>query len=258
LYLPSRAQIYVKGYAGYSFSTGNEKLTSYETYDSRSDSRISETSYKMGFGEGLNPGASIGYQLNKNIAFELTGNMQLFSRFSYSNPSKWFPDNPPMDESYQWAASGFFGDAEYENQLFQFSPQVVFQLNPYRKWTFYLKAGPDFLLIKSKQTLRSISRDFQYDSHLPSYLTTNEYSGNINTGIQSSFGIEYGLSKNISAFIELTAVYARYTFKERKILRYEIDGIDAISELQTTTFNNNTKTDYSHTGLNIGLKYIFR
>jgi hypothetical protein len=73
------------------------------------------------------------------------------------------------------------------------------------------------------------------------------------------FGIEYSLSKNTGVFVELTAVNAQYTFKKRKILRHEIDGVDAISGLEAVTFNDlNAKGDYSHTGLNIGLKYIFR
>ena len=77
----SHAQIYLKGYTGYALSMGNEKLTLTEIVNNKRN----ESAYQLKLGQGINLGLSIGYALNKNIAFEITGNTQLFSKFSYSN-----------------------------------------------------------------------------------------------------------------------------------------------------------------------------
>jgi len=238
----SHAQMYLKGYTGYALSTGNVKLTSSITINN--DQYAS--SYQMKCGQGLNLGLSIGYALNKNMALEITGNTQLFSTFHYS-PYQWDYD---YDDTYgiSYSYSGFFDDFKYTNTIFQLSPQIVFMSNPYNQWTFYLKGGPDFIWVAHKRTTLT-----------ETLYTTTRFSGNINTGIQYSFGTEYELSKNIRVFAELTMVNVRYTFKRSKILQSERDGVDVMSELSSTSFNDlDDKIMFSHAGLNIGLKYTFK
>jgi len=251
----SHAQIYIKGYTGYALSTGNEKLTSYETINNEKY----EFSYQWKLGQGVNLGLGIGYGLNKNVAFEITGNTQLFSKFKYSNPYRWdFTCNQEIGCS--WYTEGFFGDLEYINTLYQVSPQIVFKSNPHNQCIFYLKGGPDFVWVTHKRTTQTISVVYPiFNTYIPSVLRTTEHSGNINTGIQCSFGTEYKLSKSIYVFAELTAVNVRYTFNHGKILRYEIDGVDSLSELGSTSFDNlDDKVIFNHTGLNVGIKYTFR
>jgi len=251
LYGTSQAQIYVKGYTGYALSTGNEKATSIETLNDRRYA----SSYRLKLGQGLNLGLSIGYALNKNIAFEITGNTQLFSKFKYSKPfNDWGFTSGPK-EHYSWSVSGFFGDLEYASTIFQMSPQIVFKSNPYNQWTFYLKGGPNFTGIIHKRTIQSAYR------YLGLHTTklSAKLSGNINTGLQCSFGTEYELSKNICVFAELTTVNVKYTFKKGKILRYEEDGVDMLSTLGSTKNNDlDDRVNFNHAGLNIGIKYIFR
>jgi hypothetical protein len=249
--------MYVKAYTGYALSTGNEVLTSYESI--KKDEYAS--SFRLKFGQGVNLGLSMGYDLNKNIAFEITGNTQLFSKFNYTKPYQGNSTN-----YFYWSSDGFFGDLECTNTLFQVSPQIVFRSNPYNQWTFYLKGGPNFAWIVCKETTQSISHVCYtasfYSSpvyYFPSVLSTTKYSGNINTGIQYSFGTEYKLSENICVFVEFTSVNIRYKFKRSKILRYEIDGVNALSTLNTTVSDElNNKKIFNHAGLNVGLKYIFR
>ena len=239
-YEMSYAQMYLKGYTGYALSTGNTKLTS--SIIINNDKYAS--SYRLKAGQGLNLGLGIGYDLNRNIAFEITGNTQLCSKFNYS-PYQW---DYNFTDGGSYSYEGFFDDFEYTNSLFQVSPQVVFKSNPCNQWTFYLKGGPDFIWIKHKRTT--------YDESL---LMTEHFSGKINTGIQCSFGTEYELSKNIRVFAELTTVGVKYTFRKNKILRYEKDGVDALSELDSNFFDNlNDKVIFNHAGLNVGIKYAFR
>jgi len=252
LYESCQAQIYLKGYTGYAFSTGNEKLTSTEMLNGSEYT----SSYHPKFGQGVNLGLSMGYTLTKNVAFELTGNTQLFSKYKYSHPYQWdFTYDP--EKSYSWSSEGFFGNLEYSYTLFQFSPQVVFKSNPYKQWTFYLKGGPDFLLVKHKETNQTIALNFPgSNAYVPSYLTTTKYSGNINTGIQCSFGTEYKLSKTICVFAELTMVDVKCAFNRGQILRYEIDGKNSLSELESKKLNDlDYKLIFNHLGLNVGIKY---
>ena len=244
----SHAQWYLKGYTGYALSTGNEKLTSSEIIIDDGNYREYASSYRLRFGQGVNLGVSIGYALNKNIAFEITGNTQIFSKFNYSNPYQRDFTFDPETNSHSWSTKGFFGDLEYANTMFQVSPQVVFKSNPYNQWTFYLKAGPDFVWVTYKET-----------THVPSKLYTIEYSGNINTGIQCSLGTEYKLSKTVCVFAELTTVNVNYTFKHRKNLRYEIDGVDSLSTLKSIVsgIRLGEQKTFNHAGINVGLKYIF-
>ena len=232
LYELSNAQLYIKGYTGYALSTGNDKLTSYEALNNEKY----EFSYLWKMGQGVNLGLSIGYALNKNIAFEITGNTQFFSKFDYSRHQLGYTYDP--NELYSWRYSGFFGDLEYTNTMFQVSPQVVFISNPYNQWAFYLKGGPDFMLATHKRTIQT--KTFQ----------TIEYSGNMDTGLQCSFGTEYKLSKNICAFAELTMVNIRYTFNHGKVLQYETDWDDSLFD------ELSMRMIFNHTGLNVGIKYI--
>ena len=240
----SHAQLYLKGYTGYALSTGNLKLTSTEIINNDKY----ESSYRMKLGQGLNLGFSMGYALNKNVAFEITGNTQLLSTFAYS-PYQW-DYNDEYDYTYGISIyqEGFFDDFEYTNTMFQVSPQIVFKSNPYNQWAFYLKGGPDFFFAAHKRT-----------THDDSSLRTVRLTGNVSTGIQCSFGAEYKLSKYICAFAELTTVNVNYTFKRAKTLRYEIDGVDSLSTLESTESNDLDKKEvFNHIGLNIGVKYIFK
>jgi len=256
----SHAQLYLKGYTGYALSTGNEKLTSTEIINGMEYA----SSYQLKYGQGVNLGLSIGYTLTKNVALEITGNTQLFSKYKYSKPYQW-DFTSDQGGSYQWDTEGFFGDLEYSYTMFQVSPQVVFKSNPYKQWTFYLKGGPDFVMVKYKETEQTASFDFpgfiisDINSHIPSDLTATKYSGNIKAGIQCSLGAEYKLSKTICVFAELTTVNVKYTFKRSQILRYEIDGKDSLSALESTKSNDlDSKAIFNHAGLNLGVKYNFR
>ena len=257
------SQFYMKGYTGYSLSTGNEKIISAEMFEkigSGYDYYEYQSSHRWRFGQGVNLGLSVGYTLNKNIAFEISGNTQLPSKFSYSNPYRWVSEQKE-GYSFSWSASGLFGEIEYSSTLFQISPQIVFKSNPYNQWTFYMKGGTNHIWVIHKETtLRAMQEIPFWDIINPSRLYAGKYSGKVNLGVQFSFGTEYKLSENISAFAELTTVITDYTFTKGKILRYEIDGVDSLSELEVKEIsndNNDTKITFNHIGLNIGIKYSF-
>jgi len=204
---------------------------------------INTSSYRLKFGQGANLGLGIGYAFNKNISCEITGNTQLFSKFKLDGLKIRIIDQPFTIERTV--------DLEYVNTMFQVSPQLVFKSNPYNHWTFYLKGGPDFIWVRYKETTQTVPS-------LYSYLFTIEHSGNINTGIQCSFGTEYKLSKTVYVFAELTAVNVSYTFKRGKALRYGIYEGDLMSAFEIMIPDGlNDRRMFNHIGLNVGLKYLF-
>ncbi|MDR3350074.1 MAG: hypothetical protein LBN98_00300 [Prevotellaceae bacterium] len=254
----AHAQIYLKGFTGYSWAAGIAKLTSTQSLAyliKDYQEIIIMSSHKMKYGQGLLLGISAGYSLTKNIAFELTGNTQLFSSFSYYSPS--MLKIPPDAINYSYSGYGTFGHVEYSSHIFQFSPQVVFSSNPCGRFTFYLKSGPNFLMAKVRQTTQTerYSSVFFYE---PSRLTAIEGTGKINIGLHTAFGTAYMLSKRISIFAEITWVNIYYTVKEKKYLRCEEDGIDAMHTLEGYNIYIDEKINFSHVGLNIGLKYVFQ
>jgi len=276
----SHAQFYIKGFTGYAFATGNERLNSEQSFSASGRApdgswvNINERyaySYRLKFGQGVNLGLSVGYAFNQNIAFEITGNTQLFSTFNHSNPyhSFDFREWKGFDwntVSFSMSSSGFFGDLEYSNRLFQFSPQVVFRSNPINQWTFYLKGGPNFMWVKQTTTVHDVREFFRFSTTSWDWerqreyiLQTSEWLGGISTGIQCSFGIEYELSRNIGLFAELTTVHTNYTFNRGEILRHERNGVDYLHALRETVFEDlDMKMSFNHIALNIGIKYTFR
>ena len=262
------SQFYVKGYTGYALSTGNDKLISAEMIETREiiDSenykwiysyKEYQSSYHLKFGQGVNLGLSVGYTLNKNIAFEITGNTQLFTKFSYSNPYKWNYMLDNDNNSSSWGSYGnLFGDMEYSNTLFQVSPQIVFKSNPCNQWIFYMKGGTNHIwVIHKTTTLHAETQGFFIVR--PSELYVVRYSGKVNLGLQFSFGTEYKLSENISAFAELTTIATDYTFTKGRVLTSKIDGVDSLSAFDSNYYDADYKTTFSHIGLNFGIKYSF-
>ena len=253
------SQFYIKGYTGYAISTGNEGIYSSETVNTMEGIYSYEeyrSFYRRNFGQGVNFGLGVGYTLNKNIAFEVTGNTQFFSKFSFSNSSK--IDAESRTNYYNWHISGFWGKFEYSNTMFQISPQIVFRSNPCNQWGFYMKGGPNLLWAIYKETFINPGFLSTWGRLDDSYSSTIKYSGRANIGAQFSFGTEYELSKNIYAFVELTTVVAKYKFTTGRALKYEIAGVDSLSKLESTYFDeSDSKVIFNHTGLNIGIKYSF-
>ena len=247
------AQLYVKAFTGYSFNLNprtiqaTSKVIVYEPYSYNENVYVS----RLRNGQGINLGLSCGYILNKNISFELAGNTQIFTAQHFSIPQN----------NYNiWEASsflyGYFGNIKYANSIFQLSPQFVYSID-YNNIKFYVKAGPNFLKVTNNIRL-------DYDSWNPetsdvtSYCEETKANSKFNIGIQSSFGTEFCLSKNINFFAEFLSVNTYCKLNESKVVKYDINGEDHLSDLSSETNSNDAiKIDFSHIGLNVGIKYTF-
>jgi hypothetical protein len=249
--LSVQAQFYLKGYTGYSLSAGDKQMSYYQIVNGVMDG----VSKDMNFGQGLNLGVSAGYSFNKNIALEITGNTQFFSGLKFSAKSD--VGAPDENGNWNWRISGYWGENKITHHFVQFAPQLVFSSNPFGNWIFYLKGGPD--LLYAQYTISSNSPGYKFfpDFPIPSRYVKRKYSGGIYVGTQFSAGAEYSLKENIRLFAEITAVSVRYNFKKYKILQNKIDGVDAMSDLESTSGEGDNKINFNNFGLNIGIKYIF-
>jgi hypothetical protein len=253
--LSIQAQFYLKGYAGYSLSTGDSRIEFYQILNDVMDG----ASANMKYGQGFNLGLSAGYSFSKNVALEITGNTQFFSGLNFSAE----PDLSAVEglDNWSWTISGNPGKTQTANRIIQWAPQIVFSSNPCGDWVFYLKGGPDFLYAKT--VIRETRNKLQYPSVFPALiLMTDRYrkmqhSGGINVGTQFSTGAEYSLKENIRLFAEITIINVRYNFEKYKYLRYEVDGVDEMSHLDNVSGERDNKVNLNHIGLNVGLKFTF-
>jgi len=242
------AQIYFKAITGYSFSSNPQTFQSTEIISGSENVYVS----KLRNGEGLNLGLGLGYAFQNNFSFEIVSNTQLLTTQNISIPQR---DYGTINN---FAFSGYFGDIKYVNSIFQFSPQIVYNID-YKITKFYLKTGPNLMIVKNNTQNNYTSWDLVNLEWIPNDLVMETNTrGGICIGIQSSIGIEYQFLKKINFFIELLSVNTNYKFKESEVVRYEIDGVNHFADLDNNGHSKmDEKINFSHFGFNLGLKYVF-
>lgn len=242
------AQIYFKAITGYSFSSNPQIFQSTEIISGYENVYFS----KFKNGEGINLGLALGYAFQNNFSFEIVSNTQLLTTQNISIPQH---DYRTINN---FAFSGYFGEIKYINSIFQFSPQIVYNID-YKSIKFYLKTGPNLMIVKNNTQHDNTSWDLVNLEWIPNDLAMETNTkGSICIGIQSSIGIEYQLLKKINFFIELLSVNSNYKFKESEVVRYDIDGVNHFADLDNYGQSKiDEKINFSHFGFNLGLKYVF-
>ena len=246
----ANAQIYFKTYTGYSFSMNPQKIESTAILNGSSNVYIN----KYRNGEGLNLGLACGYSLSNSLAIEFVGNSQVFATQNISTPQYDY-------RQYQsFTFIGYFGKMRYSNSMLQLSPQIVYKID-YKKLNLYLKAGPNLMIVNNDVKLDHVSWTVDQGGWSPQNHIEAEYkmNGDFCIGLQTSCGVELSLSKNINFFVEFLAVNTTYKYKEAEVVRYDVDGVDYLEHVtvRTEPIENGLEMDFSHIGLNIGIKYVF-
>jgi hypothetical protein len=248
----SQAQVYLRAYTGYSVSANPEKLQSTEIVNGVKN--VYQSKYK--WGEGMNLGFAVGFRYNKNLSFEVTSNTQVL------NKKKIFIPQKDLTTSNNWMISGYFGNIEYTNTVFQFAPQIVYTVDYNQKMLFYPKTGPQFLLAKSnfQRNYLEYSLDSSWSWHTHQIDESFIEKGGINIELQSSVGIEYKFSKNVHFTCEFISVICNYKPQTSETIKYKIDGADRLNDLNFRTQKNTQgiKTDFSSWGINVGIKYLLK
>jgi hypothetical protein len=246
------AQLYIQPYIGYMFSSHPLKVQASEIIDNYKT--VYTANYK--YGQGMNLGLAMGYNIKKFINFELNASTHVFSSFSNSTGK-----TQDLRTLTNFSYSGYFGDDEYQSKIYQIAPLLGYTITK-SKFNISLKIGPDFL--QSKITHKMNFIDWEMDEtgfHPLNTYEEIEYFSNINIGLRSSICIDYPISPNLLICANLVSIYNNCKITRGEIVRYEIDGVnrpDKISETAIETNRDGYKVNFSQIGVNIGIKYVFR
>jgi hypothetical protein len=244
----AQAQMYVRAFTGYAFSSNPTTEQSQEIVNNVENVYVS----KFRMGQGVNLGLALGYQFNKSLSFEIKGNTQILASYTISIPQK------DLRTLNNFSFIGYFGDVNYSNVIFQFAPQLVYSVDYNKKLRFFIQSGPGFMSAKTKFRYNYTGWQIDTSGWEPNQIAENiTLKGKLNIGIQSSAGIDYRLSENLRLLCEFIFINGNYQFKKEEITRYDVDGTDHLSDLSTRTYSltDGSKTDFSHWGINIGIKY---
>ena len=250
---------YVGVHGGYNFginSKGSPYLGAYETvYQSGPDP---DTVVPFSLGKGANFGLNIGYMFTSNLGAELGVDYLLGSDNKFNNRDADFP--------------GYSEQLRLSGKMIQFKPAVVFRagtgnLKPYAKVGVVVGVGSK---ITSEYEEREPEFNYSYDWY-------EEYNGGTAVGFHGALGVDYALNNQMSLFGEVLATGLNYSPEKGKVTRYNRDGQDRLSTLNTNereiTFvdtNDNVNSSntqprkelkfsapFSSVGLNVGVKYRF-
>ena len=246
----SFGQFYVQPSVGYSFSSHPLEMRSIVI----TDNQKSVYTMKLKWGESMNAGLTLGYELWDQLFFELNARMAVYSGHTASIEQ---PDLQSMDN---FAISGYFGEYEYSSPVFQFTPQIGYKIQR-DKFSVYFSLGPNFMKTKIRMTTRSVVYEFvNWELNPLDKVTKEVYRGRLHTGLQAGLGGCYAVSPKLQLVLDFVTVYNNYRITEGEFTFYEIDGTDLTGTLQDTDIEiapGGDRLNHSHFGVNVGLRYVF-
>ena len=193
LALLTQAQVYVKAFTGYAFSSNPATIQSTEIINNVENVYVSK--FKNGQGNTL--GFALGYNYTSNLSFEITGNTQIFTAYKIFIPQK------DISNSNNFSLSGYFGNIKYVNNIFQFAPQIIYTIDYNKNLRFFIKTGPDFLIVKTRYQYNYISWSFDSSFSLkPNQIAENiKQKGRLNIGFNRHWVLNTGAQKKYIFFV---------------------------------------------------------
>lgn len=249
-----KGQFYVHFTSGYSFAT-NPYIHQNRVV---ADGLISMFRIRFSYGKGLNLNLSAGYRLNEHLSAEILASTAIFtSSRSDHNWKKYFER-----EYMQLHLTGLNGDACMSNASVQLSPMLIYTIST-GKWNPYVKAGLNFLFVKTTYTNYYTYRytNDNGEVYLENTSLKRIYTGNWNMGFRGAVGVMYPLKENLMVTAEFMAVNSSYAFKESKTVKFDVDGVDRLSTISDNPRKmkgNEGIVDYSHIGFNVGLRWTIQ
>lgn len=246
----SFGQFYVQPSVGYSFNSHPEQIQSMMIVDDQK----SVYTMKLRYGEGVNAGLTLGYNLWNNLFVELHAGMAVYTRHTASIEQ---PDLRSLDNFY---FAGFFGEMEYSSPVFHFAPQVGYKVRK-DKFSAYFSLGPNFMKTKIRQTSRSVVYEIiNWELYPHDAVIKHEYTGGLHTGLQADLGFCYTIRPNLQLVLDFVTAYNNYVITGGEVTRYEIDKIDQLETLEDRDVEidpNDNRLNHSSNGVNVGLRYVF-
>lgn len=247
----SFGQFYLQPSIGYTFSS--HPIENQTTLIVDNLKTVNKT--KLKHGDGMHLGLNIGYNLMNNFFVEVNTKQTIYSSYKEST------EQPDLQSLNNYSISGYFGEINYENSIFQVTPQIGYQIQK-NKFSTYFKIGPNFMKSTINQTQKYI--EWRLGENAKFYpLNTIEkikYGGKFHLGLQANLGLSYSIKSNILLVLDFVTVYNNYKITNAEIKKYEIDGVNHLDDLDDTNIEideEENKLNLSHYGINIGIKYIF-
>ncbi len=171
-------------------------------------------SHTTKYGQGINPGVSIGYMFNKKMGVELSGSFHLGS-------------NTKSEDIAYFGGEYFtlnFGESSQAQEL---SVMLVMQ-SSYRDVNFYLKLGPSIGLasITHEEEYMVSTQGFEYSKEYRKY----RESGGFAFGLQSAMGMEIPINKKLSFIGEAFVRVLQYNPAKQEWLEYTDENGNSLME----------------------------
>ncbi|HEX2963127.1 MAG TPA: hypothetical protein VHO43_15115 [Ignavibacteriales bacterium] len=226
-------ECYVRLHAGYGIGVSSQ--TDYDYFSTETAPNVSNYSYKTkdySFGKGMYFGASFGYFLNDNIALDLE--LQYLDGSSYS-----------LNRDITTINSGkSIYDYKNYGTAFMINPSVLLRtkLSVFKP---YLKLGPviSFGSINSSVSGYNIATN----NARANFSSEMKYSGGVMFGLNAAIGASYEVYRNIDLFFEMNSKNISYAPKEGEMTKYQINGVDYLPRLATSSKKVNFVEDVEST-----------
>lgn len=246
----SSGQFYVQPSAGYSFSSHPSTLESVFITDNQKTIFTAPIKY----GESLNAGLTVGYELWDHLMVELNVRQAVYSKHTATIEEQ---DLATLDNYY---IAGFYGEIEYKSPALQFAPQIGYKVQK-DKLSAYFSLGPHFMITRVTETARTVDYDFVDWRLVPfNVMIKREFRGGLHTGLQADLGFSYDVGSRFQVVLDFSTVYNNYVVKVGEITGYEVEGSDRLESLDDTDVEidpEDNRLNHSNYGLNIGLRYVF-
>lgn len=256
-----------------------------ETHTEIVDGNQTETASNIygSLGQGLTLQLTPGYMFNEHIGVELGLNYFLGSKVTmYDGTSN--ITVTALGINKQPYSSGTY---TAKSNQFRLLPTLYISTGTTKTLSGYVKAG--LVLPIAGKTVSTINNvDAEVDGtgitkdYIEKEITTK---GSFSLGFRGAIGLNYNLSDKLSLFAEIYVIDLNIKSKHSEVTKYEYNGVDALSSATTYdketdyvddldassnnySYNDNSsegkpkevlasKTSFSQTGLQIGIKFNF-
>jgi outer membrane protein W len=246
----SFGQFYIQPSTGYTFSSHPAEVQSTLVVDNHKTVYVS----KLKYGEGMHLGLNLGYDLYDNIFVEVIARKSFYSKFNVSTVQ------PDLQSLKSFSFSGYFGEIDYENPVFQIAPLIGYKIQK-QKYSTYFKLGPNLMKARVNQTFKYINWEFDnWELYPLNTVMEYEYSGKFHIGLQANIGLDYSIKDNLHLVFDFVTVYNNYRISNAEIKYFEIDGVSHLYKIENTieVDKDDNKLNFSHYGISIGFKYVLR
>ncbi len=207
---------YLKVSTGYQFAINGNIGFNYTMVDNGSGSiKYTYDRTQIKWASGLQGGLAFGYRLNKTIGLELGVNYLRGATSTIFNKQEIVNYGNSLVENSYTTRMAFISPTFLVHYPFE-------KLSPYAKFGLVFGLGNYTIIQTDVSTINANNKSIYRE---------NKVSGGLAFGYQAGIGLEYQVSKQLSFFGECNLQSVRYEPSQAEVVKYTIDGNDAINSL---------------------------